>query len=51
MLCQYDYKSFEGEKNMIMQDGDKDILGNVAKTVMVLTAFMFVIIIAANILA
>lgn len=36
---------------MIMQDGDKDILGNVAKTVMVLTAFMFVIIIAANILA
>jgi len=36
---------------MIMQKGDKDILGNVAKTVMVLTVFMFAIIIAANILA
>lgn len=36
---------------MIMQDGDKNILLNVGKTVLILTAFMFAIILAANILA
>ena len=33
-----------------MQQGDKSILTNVGKTVLVLTAFMFAIIIAANVL-
>lgn len=36
---------------MIMQKGDKDILVNVGKTVLILTAFMFIIIFAANILS
>lgn len=36
---------------MIMQEGDKDILVNVGKTVLILTAFMFAVILAANILA
>ena len=36
---------------MIMQEGDKNILVNVGRTVIVLTAFMFAIILAANILA
>ena len=36
---------------MFMQEGDKSILINVGKTVLILTAFMFVIIIAANVLA
>lgn len=35
---------------MFMQKGDKDILANVGKTVLVLTAFMFAIILAANLL-
>lgn len=35
---------------MFMQQGDKDILSNVGKTVIVLTAFMFAIILAANLL-
>ena len=35
---------------MIMQKGDKEILSNVGKTVLILTAFMFVIIYAANVL-
>ena len=34
-----------------MQKGDKDILTNVGKTVLILTMFMFVIIFAANIFA
>lgn len=38
------------KKNMIVQEGDKDILANIGKTVLILTAFMFVIIIAANVL-
>ena len=38
------------EKNMIVQEGDKDILVNIGKTVLVLTTFMFAIIIAANVL-
>jgi len=36
---------------MFMQEGDKAILANVGKTVLILTAFMFVVIIAANMLA
>ena len=36
---------------MIMQEGDKSILSNVGKTVLILTAFMFLIIFAANLLA
>jgi len=36
---------------MIMQEGDKDILGNIGKTVLILTAFMFVVMFLANILA
>ena len=36
---------------MIIQKGDKDILTNVGKTVLILTAFMFAIILAANILS
>ena len=36
---------------MIMQEGDKNILSNVGKTVLILTAFMFLIIFAANLLA
>ena len=36
---------------MFMQEGDKSILSNVGKTVLILTAFMFVIIFAANMLA
>jgi len=36
---------------MFMQEGDKSILGNVGKTVLILTAFMFLIIFAANVLA
>jgi len=36
---------------MVMQEGDKDILSNVGKTVLLLTSFMFAIILAANILA
>lgn len=35
---------------MFMQEGDKEILANVGKTVLVLTAFMFLAIIAANVL-
>ena len=35
---------------MVMQEGDKSILINVGKTVLILTGFMFVIIIAANML-
>lgn len=33
-----------------MQSGDKSILTNVGKTVLILTAFMFAIIYAANLL-
>jgi hypothetical protein len=40
-----------GETIMILQEGDKNILTNVAKTVLILTVFMFVIIMAANILS
>ena len=36
---------------MLMQEGDKNILANVGKTVLILTTFMFLIIIAANLLA
>ena len=36
---------------MIMQEGDKDILSNVGKTVFILTAFMFFIILAANLIS
>lgn len=36
---------------MFMQIGDKDILSNVGKTVMVLVALMVALIIAANVLA
>ena len=36
---------------MVLQEGDKDILVNVGKTVLILTAFMFAVILAANILA
>lgn len=36
---------------MIMQEGDKDILSNVGKTVLILTAFMFIIILAANLIS
>ena len=36
---------------MIMQEGDKSILSNVGKTVLILTAFMFLIIFTANMLA
>lgn len=36
---------------MIMQEGDKDILSNVGKTVLILTVFMFIIILAANLLS
>ena len=36
---------------MVMQEGDKDILVNVGKTVLILTAFMFVVMILANVLA
>jgi len=36
---------------MIMQEGDKTILTNVGKTVLILTTFMFIIIFAANMLA
>ena len=35
---------------MFMQQGDKDILANVGKTVLVLIAFMFAVMIAANVL-
>lgn len=35
---------------MFMQKGDKNILANVGITVLVLIAFMFAIIIAANVL-
>ena len=35
---------------MVMQEGDKEILTNVGRTVLILTAFMFVVIIAANVL-
>ena len=38
-------------QGMIMQKGDKDILANVGKTVLILTAVMFAAILAANILA
>ena len=34
-----------------MQQGDKAILINVGKTVLILTTFMFIIIIAANVVA
>jgi hypothetical protein len=36
---------------MILQKGDKDILSNVGITVLILTAFMFIVIFAANMLA
>jgi hypothetical protein len=36
---------------MFMQEGDKSILANVGITVLILTAFMFLVIFAANILA
>ena len=36
---------------MFMQEGDKSILANVGITVLILTAFMFLIILAANMLA
>jgi hypothetical protein len=36
---------------MIMQEGDKSILSNVGITVLILTAFMFLVIFLANILA
>ena len=36
---------------MFMQEGDKGILANVGKTVLILIGFMFVIIIVANVLA
>ena len=36
---------------MFMQIGDKDILSNVGKTVLVLVALMVALIIAANVLA
>lgn len=36
---------------MVMQEGDKDILVNVGKTVLILTSFMIAVIIAANVLA
>lgn len=36
---------------MIMQEGDKNILSNVGITVLILTAFMFIVIFAANMLA
>ncbi len=36
---------------MFMQESDKAILTNIGKTVLILTTFMFVIIIAANMLA
>ncbi len=35
---------------MVMQEGDKAILVNIGKTVLILTAFMFVVMIAANVL-
>lgn len=35
---------------MIMQEGDKNILANVGKTVLVLTGLMIAAIIAANVL-
>ncbi len=35
---------------MVMQEGDKTILVNIGKTVLILTAFMFIVMIAANIL-
>lgn len=35
---------------MVLQEGDKSILTNVGKTVLILTAFMFVIIFAANLI-
>ena len=35
---------------MFMQEGDRSILANVGKTVLILTAFMFAVIIAANVL-
>lgn len=34
---------------MVLQQGDKDILANIGKTVLVLTVFMIAIIIASNI--
>ena len=43
-------KQIRGDE-MIMQEGDKSILVNVGKTVLILTAFMFIIIFAANLLA
>ena len=36
---------------MFMQEGDKNILANVGKTVSILLALMFALIIAANVLA
>lgn len=35
---------------MLMQEGDKSILANVGITVLILIAFMFAIIITANVL-
>lgn len=39
------------EIDMFLQQGDKDILANVGKTVLILVGFMFAVMIAANILA
>lgn len=36
---------------MIMQEGDKSILSNVGKTVLILTALMFLLIFVANLIA
>ena len=36
---------------MVLQQGDKEILTNVGKTVLILTTFMVAIIIAANVFA
>ena len=36
---------------MIMQEGDKSILSNVGKTVLILTTLMFLLIFVANLLA
>lgn len=41
----------KGENKMFLQNGDKDILTNVGKTVLILTVFMFAIIFAANVFA
>ena len=35
---------------MVMQEGDKAILANVGKTVLILIGFMFVVMIVANVL-